>query len=167
MPILTFRCPTGHTTDDLYRANVLVDGAWVENPMPDAIPCQWCSAPANRVPAAPAVRVERGAHYDISMGQWFGNQHEADAEARRRGLSERLTPQDMDNVTSWAAKKRAEFDQGEAEFAETQKEWREAPHFAWHRENIDKGVYVDDAKRRAEEAGVAVSKDKIHIEGGI
>ena len=166
MPILSYRCPNGHVTDELFRNNVLVGDVWVEQVPVATLTCR-CGADARVVPAAPAVRVERGAHYDVSMGQWFDNQHEADAEARRRGLSERLTPSDMDNVTSWAAKQRAEFDKGEAEFAETQKEWREAPYFAWHRENIDKGVYVDDAKRRAEEAGVSVSRDKIVIEGGI
>lgn len=166
MPILTYRCPNGHTTDDLHRSNVLVGDAWVPNPVREVLTCR-CGGEAKRVPSAPSVRVERGAHYDVSMGRWFRNQSEADAEARRLGLSERTTASDIDSMTAWAAQQRAEFDKGEAEFAETQKEWREAPYFAWHRENIDKGVYVDDAKRRAEEAGVVVPKDKIIIEGGI
>ena len=165
MPIFDYRCPGGHVTSHLHRDHVLdpESDTWVDRAKPDALPCARCGATALPTVTAPTFRLALGRHVDRSIGKEFANEREADRYAREHGLSEKLTPDDSDVVSRQLAKMRAEAAQEDAAFAEQQKEWRESPAFAWHRENTDKGVYIDDAQRRLQENGVYVPKEQIEI----
>lgn len=163
MPIHEYRCKAGHVTMNLYRPKVRQGDVWVDVVRPESLPCAKCGDVATYAVSAPRFRLALGRHYDRSLGRTFDSEGEANRYARERGMSDRLTDTELDSVSAYVAEQRRRAEAEDAQFEAEQRQWREDPKYAWHRESIDKGVYLDDAHQKLQDAGINVPKDQIEI----